>query len=215
MEIYPSILAYSKEEFIKKVERVRPLGLHLHLDIMDGNFVANKTWADPTEVEMILDGASYNTHLMVNSPEHLVPVWAVCRSEIVFFHYESTHRHELIIRAVTDQQKMGIAINPTTPVSEIGHLLDSISSVLVMSVTPGRSGQKFNGMALEKIKKIKKMRPNLHVVVDGGIKPHNIAKIAHVGADAAVVGSALTDSPNPEIALQELKQGLNEALQPN
>ncbi len=208
MEIYPSILAYSKAEFVAKLEHVRPLGLKVHVDVMDGVFVANKTWADPSEVQELADEIPFNVHLMVSSPEHLVPVWAVSGADCVYFHFEATYRHKLIIRAIKEQRKVGITINPGTPVSDIGHLLNVVASVLVMSVVPGRSGQEFIESSLDKIRAIKKMRPNLHVTVDGGIKSGNIAAIALAGADAVVVGSALTDSDSPEKSLADLHYSL-------
>ncbi|MFH1047984.1 MAG: ribulose-phosphate 3-epimerase [Patescibacteria group bacterium] len=208
MEIYPSILAYSKLEFAAKVEHVRPLGLRVHIDVMDGVFVAGRTWADPSEVQELLQDMPFNVHLMVSSPEHAVPIWAVSGPDCVYFHVESTYRHKLIMRAVKQDEIIGIALNPNTPVSQIGHLLDRISSVLIMSVFPGRSGQEFLPNVLEKIREVKRLRPELHVVVDGGIKPHNIAAVAEAGADAVIIGSALTDSPDPEAALYKFQQQL-------
>lgn len=208
MEILPSILAFSKIEFASKVERIRLLGLRAHVDVMDGIFVASKTWADPSEVQNMMDDMRFNVHLMVSEPEHAVPIWTVSGADTVYFHFEATYRHKLIMRAVKQDEKMGIVLNPATPVSKIGHLLDIVSSVLVMSVVPGRSGQKFDESTLAKIREIKRLRPKMHVCVDGGIKPHNIAKVAAAGADAVIAGSALTDSENPAAALAEFERHL-------
>jgi ribulose-phosphate 3-epimerase len=209
MEIIPAILAQSESEFVKKVERVRPLGLNVHVDVMDGIFVPNLTWADPVAVDEIMDDLTYGVHLMVAAPEHAVPVWAVSGADTVFFHVESTHRHKLIIRAINQPDKIGITINPGTPVSDIGSLLDVIAAVLIMSVVPGQSGQRFDEGTLNKIKEIKRLRPNLRVLVDGGVKPYNVAAIATAGADAVVVGSALTDSPDPAQSLAEFRHQLS------
>jgi ribulose-phosphate 3-epimerase len=208
MKIYPSILSANEDEFIRKVEAVRPLGLRVHIDVMDGQFVPHKTWADPTVVEEITEEMPFNVHLMVDDPEHAVMQWADTSADVVYFHFEATHRHELIIRSTERHENIGLAINPDTPVSAIGHLLDSIDAVLVMSVVPGASGQKFNPTALEKITELKRIRPNLWVTVDGGVKPHNIRRIAAAGADAVVVGSALTDAEYPSLALAELQKNL-------
>jgi len=208
MEIYPSILVSNEDDFIRKVEAVRPLNLRVHVDVMDGNFVPNRTWADPAIVEEITEDMPFNVHLMVANPEHAVPLWSGTAAEQIFFHFEATHRHKLILRATKQKEKMGIAINPGTPVPEIGHLLDLVSGVLIMSVVPGKGGQRFNELALDKIRELKRLRPNLHVTVDGGIKPHNIAAVAAAGADAVVVGSALTGAEYPELALQKLQKQL-------
>ncbi|MFC1638715.1 ribulose-phosphate 3-epimerase [Patescibacteria group bacterium] len=205
MEICPSILAHTEEEFRRKVERVRPLGLRLHVDVMDGQFVEAKTWAEASEMIHIVEELPFRTHLMVSNPEHSVPVWSVSGAEMVYFHFESTYRSSLIIRAAGRECDIGIAVNPRTPISRIAGLLPEVKSVLVMTVEPGRGGQLMDDSCLLKVKQLKTLRPELHVAVDGGVKPMNIAHVARVGADTAVVGSALTDVPDPSAALHELE----------
>ncbi|HCC21854.1 hypothetical protein A2480_02195 [Candidatus Uhrbacteria bacterium RIFOXYC2_FULL_47_19] len=215
MEIYPSILAATQDEFARKVERVRCLGLTIHVDLADGIFVPQRSWADPLLVEEYADGLKYGAHLMVDNPEHEVPIWLVSGTEHVYFHTESTHRQDLILRTVNNPHRIGLALNPHTPVSDIAPFLDHIASVLVMSVEPGRSGQDFQPDILRKIRTIRGLCPDLHIVVDGGIKPHNIAAVAAAGADAAVVGSSLTDSPDPVQAFRELNTALQTIKQIN
>ncbi|OIO52195.1 hypothetical protein COY93_02355 [Candidatus Uhrbacteria bacterium CG_4_10_14_0_8_um_filter_58_22] len=215
MEICPSILAASQDEFARKVERVRCLGLTIHVDLTDGIFVPQRSWADPLLVEECADGLKYGAHLMVDDPEHEVPIWLVSGAERVYFHAESTHRQDLIIRTVNDPHRIGLALNPRTPVSDIAPFLDHIASVLVMSVEPGRSGQDFQPDILRKIRTIRGLCPDMHIMVDGGIKLHNIADVAAAGADAVAVGSALTDSPDPVRSLKELNAALQTTRQPN
>ncbi|MFH2063141.1 MAG: ribulose-phosphate 3-epimerase [bacterium] len=204
MEIRPSILAANREEFARKVELVRSLGLALHVDVMDGVFVGQSCWAEPLTVNELADGLRFDAHLMVSQPEHEVPVWLVSDAERVFFHVESTHRQELILRTVNDRPRIGLALNPNTPVSDVAPFFDRISSVLVMTVEPGRSGQPMLPDMLRKVRTIRGMSPNLHITVDGGVRPDNIAAVADAGADAVVVGSALTDAPDPTAALRAL-----------
>jgi ribulose-phosphate 3-epimerase len=79
-----------------------------------------------------------------------------------------------------------------------------------MSVSPGRSGQKFNETALEKINEIRRLRPDLHVAVDGGIKPENISLLIKAGANTSVVGSALIDSSDPQVELGKFHQKIDQ-----
>lgn len=208
MDIYPAILAHSEVEFRRKVEHVRALGLTLHVDVMDGSYVQEQTWAEPSDMEEIMDELPFAAHLMVSNPEHAVPVWSVSGATTVYFHAESTHREELIIRAIGKTARLGLAVNPETSLSMLGNLLPKVSALLIMGVPPGRSGQDLHEDALVKIKEAKRHAPHLYVIVDGGVKAHNIAKIAEAGADGVVIGSALTDQPDPLAALAELHQAL-------
>ncbi|MEA3248941.1 MAG: hypothetical protein U9Q03_01115 [Patescibacteria group bacterium] len=208
MEIYPAILAKDEAEFRRKVEHVRPLGLTVHVDVMDGRFVEAKTWASVDSVMSIMEDLPFHAHMMVADPEHSVPVWAVSGAERVYFHIESTHREDLIIRSVADCSELGITLNPDTPTLKIVPWLDRFVSVMVMGVKPGRSGQEFQSITLDKIREIKKLRPNMHVIVDGGVNPSNIVAIARSGADAVVTGSAVTDQEDPIAAVEAFEREL-------
>ena len=81
MEIYPAILAYDEAEFRRKVEHVRRLGRTVHVDVMDGRFVAATTWAKVDSVMNIMEELPFHAHMMVADPEHSVPIWAVSGAE--------------------------------------------------------------------------------------------------------------------------------------
>lgn len=208
MEIYPAILAYDEAEFRRKVEHVRPLGRTVHVDVMDGRFVEATTWASVDKVMNIMEELPFHAHMMVANPEHAVPVWAVSGAECVYFHVESTHREDLIIRSVMGGSELGITLNPDTPVTSIIPWLDRFDSVMVMGVQPGRSGQDFNTVVLDKVREIRKLRPKMHIVVDGGVNPSNIVAIARSGADAVVCGSSVTDQEDPITAVELFEREL-------
>ncbi|MBU0625432.1 ribulose-phosphate 3-epimerase [Patescibacteria group bacterium] len=205
MELCPAILAQNESEFKKKVEWVRSLGLRVHVDAMDGIFVTEKTWAEPSRMKQIMNSLQFNVHLMVANPKQAIPVWLMSGADKIYFHYESTQHHQLVIQVIEDGKRLGLVINPETPVDKIDQLLDLIGSVLIMSVTPGRGGQKFNEVALEKIQNIRHRHPQLHIAVDGGIKPENIASLAAAGANTAIIGSALTEATDPKAAQREFQ----------
>lgn len=209
MLISPAILATDEEEFRRKVEAVRPLGLPLHLDVMDGQFVPQATWADPGKVKNILGDLPFVAHLMVADPEHAVMVWLAAGAELIYFHAETTNDEELILRAMRGgSDHIGIAINPDTPMSRLTHAIDGLKHVLIMGVTPGRSGQQLQAIAAEKIAALKELRPNLQIAVDGGVRPENANALARAGADILVSGSYLTDAPDPVAALAQLKYAI-------
>lgn len=208
--ILPAILAHDEGEFLKKVDRVRALGAPLHVDVMDGVFVKNTTWAPPDRLRHLLDGIPFEVHLMVANPEHAVPIWLASGAMRVIFHVEATTKESLICRATAeDCEKLAVAINPDTPVSRITPLLETFRQVMVMGVTPGWSGQAFQEIALEKIRMLRSLRPSLSIEVDGGVKPGNVAAVVAAGADLIVAGSALTDHPDPAEAYVLFKDAAN------
>lgn len=211
VEIIPAILAASEEEFRTKVEKVRALGLSLHIDVMDGAFVPNVTWAPVDRMKEILGEISFDAHLMVANPEHAVPVWVAAGARHIIFHAESTTHESMICRA-TDARcvDIGIALNPDTPISRISAEAHELHRVMTLGVTPGRSGQPFQDITIEKIRAIKSLNAALHVSVDGGVKPENARALADAGADALVVGSALTDQADPQMALLKFREALAE-----
>lgn len=212
IEIIPALLARDEEEFKRKLEKLRPLGLALHIDVMDGELVKEHTWAPPERMRELLEGIPFDAHLMVANPEHAVPVWLAAGARQVIFHAEATTRDSLICRATSEQcQNLAIALNPDTPVSRVTDELQNYGRMMVMGVEPGRSGQAFQEIALEKIRMMKSLKPSLHVTVDGGVRPENVRALADAGADAVVAGSAITDQDDPQRALAEFRKALDGA----
>jgi len=209
IDICPAILATSEPEFDAKIGRVASLGLPLQLDIMDGIFVNNKSWAPPGSLRGRLHGFVFDAHLMVTDPEHAVPLWLAAGARRVYFHAESTTSDHLIIMSMPESMdRLGVAINPETPVSRITVDLKDIPNVLIMGVRPGWSGQEFQPIALDKIRAIKSMNPAIRIAVDGGVRPENIRQIVEAGADEVIVGKSLTDAPDPLAALAILRQAM-------
>lgn len=209
IEILPAILAANEIEFLAKLARVRALGLTLHIDVMDGIFVPTKTWAPPERMRELLEGITFEAHLMVSNPEHAVPVWLAAGASRVAFHTESTARDAMICRATADECKnVAIAVNPETSTSRVMPMIGTFERFMIMGVAPGRSGQPFREISLEKIREIKAMKSSLHVTVDGGVKPENVRMIADAGADAVVIGSALTDAEDAALALAQFRTAL-------
>lgn len=194
MKIYPAILAHSEEEFIMKVERVRALDLPLHVDVMDGKFVDNTTWADPERMHDIMYGLEYEVHLMVHNPENVIDAWCRAGATRIFFHGEADGELGKVAARMHEGCHLGLAISPETEIAKVAHLIDRTHLCLVMGVSPGWSGQKLQSEALRKIKLLKAMRDHMDVIVDGGVNLETIAKVREAGASAAVMGSGLTDA---------------------
>jgi ribulose-phosphate 3-epimerase len=209
-EILPAILAHDETEFRAKVEKVRALGLTLHVDVMDGKFVPQTTWAPPEKMRELLGSLPFEAHLMVSDPDKVAPLWFDGGAMRVIFHAESLHDCDAICReAETRGGELALALNPETPVSSISPVLSRLRRVMIMGVRPGRSGQPFQETAIDKIREIKRLRSDMLITVDGGVKPQNARQVADAGADAIVSGSGITDRPDPTTALEDFRRSLD------
>lgn len=167
----------------------------LHLDVMDGNFVPNISFGIPL-IESLRKQSKlfFDVHLMIEKPELLINAFAKAGADGITVHVESTPHVHRCLQMIRDCGcKAAVALNPSTPLCTLNHILDEVSMVLLMSVNPGYGGQKYIESTTEKIKELKKMigDRNIDIQVDGGIKADNIKSVADAGANILVCGSAV------------------------
>ncbi|MEK9148921.1 MAG: ribulose-phosphate 3-epimerase [Candidatus Desantisbacteria bacterium] len=205
MKIVPAVLTDKLDELRRMVSEAEFCEL-LHIDIMDGRFV-------PTKSITAVDLASCKTkipmeaHLMVENPEDYIKPFKSAGAMRFIFHFEATDKPEGVIEEIKDNGlEAGLAINPDTSLKSIKHLLEKIDYLLLMSVYPGFYGAKFVGGVLDKAVKVKRLKPELLLGMDGGIKADNIKIIKEAGVDLADVGSYIFKADNPEVAYNELKR---------
>ena len=177
---------------------------YLHLDIMDGIFVKNKTF----DISKIKDLISYNKpldiHLMVRDVYKYIDEYKELNPEFITFHYEVNLDIMDVINYIKKYNiKVGLSIKPNTKVDEIIPYLPYLDLVLVMSVEPGEGGQKFIVDSIDKIKKLKELKGDYLIEVDGGINDNTINLVKDV--DIAVIGSYIT-SGNYEEKIKSIKE---------
>lgn len=170
----------------------------IHFDVMDGAFVENKTF----KYEVVKEVGKYcsffkDVHLMTYNPQEFLKEYKEAGTDQITFHYESIEEKELLplIEMVKSlNMKVGISIKPSTDVTKIERYLSLIDLVLVMSVEPGKGGQKFMVESLDKIKWLSNHKANNHylISVDGGINNETSKLVKEAGADVIVVGTYLT-----------------------
>lgn len=182
---------------------------YLHLDIMDGMFVPNKTYDINKIKEIINFKKPLDIHLMVSDVYKYVSDFITLRPEFITFHYEANCDIMNLINYIkSNGVKVGIAINPETDVKVLDEYLKYLDLILVMSVTPGRGGQKFIPSSIDKINYLNNVKKefgyNYLISVDGGI---NLDTIKFVKTDIAVIGSYLT-SGNMKGNLLKIKESL-------
>ena len=199
--VSPSLLAADKAHLDSEIKLAEESGAEcIHWDIMDGKFVPNLSFK-ASEVKKLskIHKMVNDVHIMVADPEIEAPLFVSCGADLVTFHIEavdSIAQAEKIINKLHSLNcKAGISIKPMTEVEAIEPLLDKVDLVLVMSVEPGKGGQKFMPNALEKIRKLRKIidknRFNCLIEVDGGINEITGQECRKAGVDILVAGSYL------------------------
>lgn len=195
MKVSVSVLSneIKPQDIVKKLDLSKPD--YIHIDIMDGKFVSNKTWTT-SEVKKF---TSYSTlplevHLMVNNPSKYIEDYALMNTSIIIFHYEAVKDiNEMINKVKLYGLKVGIAINPETNINVLIPYLNMIDEVLIMSVHPGKSGQSFIEESLEKISVLKNiiLERNYKTIisVDGGINNETGLLCKDAGVDELVSAS--------------------------
>ena len=172
---------------------------YLHLDMMDGIFVNNKN-----EVINITNKKPLDVHLMVNDVYKYIDKYKNLNPSFITFHYEVDADILDVINYIKKFNiKVGLSIKPSTKVEEIIPYLPYLDLVLVMSVEPGQGGQVFIMDTVDKIKRLKELKGNYLIEVDGGINDSTIDLVKD--ADIVVVGSYIT-SGNYEERIKSLKE---------
>ena len=182
---------------------------YIHLDIMDGKFVENKTMPF-REMKHVSDYTSkrLDVHLMVEDPSNYIPLYAELNTEYITFHVEVDEDIEKNLKMIKDYSiKCGLSICPETKVSSLIPYLPYLDMILVMSVVPGKGGQSFIPETTEKIKELRKLIEsyNLDIVinVDGGI--NNITKNNCLDCDILTAGSYIVNGDNFQEKISSLR----------
>lgn len=210
--IAPSILAGDFGNLSKEAVRAELAGADwLHVDIMDGHFVPNIT-IGPQAVSVLKKAVTIplDVHLMIQYPQNYIKQFADAGADIITVHIEASHNIRKTLRAIKKTGcKCGIVLNPDTPVSKAKSYLREIDLVLVMSVYPGFSYQKFIPDVLPKVKEIRgyidRLKKDVYLEIDGGINPENAKLAIEAGADVLVAGGAVYGKKNLADAIRKLR----------
>ena len=219
MIIAPSILTADFCEIGKLVDESVNAGINwIHLDIMDGNWVVNKTITfGPAVISSIRKRVGneimLDCHLMITNAEETWKQFADAGVDLIIVHIEAVNDMSALIEDISNAgKKCGIVFNPDTPVEDVLPYLEKIDLVLVMSVVPGKGGQSFMPEVENKIRTLRKeidiQKSNggkeVKIMIDGGIKAHNISLVEEWGVDVSVIGSGLVNDKGT------IKQNLDE-----
>jgi len=224
MEITPSILTADFSRLGETLEEAEDAGINwIHMDVMDGNWVVNKTITfGPALIRSIRDRLGpdvfIDCHLMITNAEETWSQYVDAGVDLIIAHIEAIDDPASLISSIQETGcQAGLVLNPDTPINSILPYLSDLDLVLVMSVVPGKGGQSFMPEVEGKVREfrsaidqqIRNGGKETKLMIDGGIKHHNSAMVSEWGIDIAVVGSGLI---NDKASIAENLAEINSAL---
>jgi ribulose-phosphate 3-epimerase len=216
VKLAPSILSADFSRLGEQVAEVAKAGAdYIHVDVMDGHFVPNITIGAPVVASLrSWTDLPLDVHLMIERPEAHISQFAEAGADIITVHVEAAaHLHRLVEAIKGLGVKVGVSLNPATPLSSLDEVLPLLDLVLVMTVNPGFGGQTFIDSMMDKITRLRKILDDrqlrVELEVDGGITTNIALKVAEAGAEVLVAGAAIFGSKQGAgKALQEMKKAL-------
>jgi ribulose-phosphate 3-epimerase len=198
IKLAPSLLSADFARLGEQIDEVARAGAdYIHVDVMDGHFVPNITIGTPVVAAIRpVTSLPLDVHLMIEHPERFISEFVQAGADIITVHIEACPRLHATIRAIKESRaKVGVSLNPPTPVSAIEEFLPYVDLVLVMGVNPGFGGQSFIPETLPKIANIRKIlddrKLSAELEVDGGINADNAPDIVKAGANVLVAGNSV------------------------
>ncbi len=198
IKLAPSILSADFSNLLEGIREVERAGANLlHVDVMDGHFVPNIS-IGPLVLESLKSKVSIplDVHLMIENPDGYIEKFSTDNTEIITIHAEACMHLNRTVQAIKSLgHKVGISLNPATPINYLDYVWNDIDMVLIMSVNPGFGGQIFIKEMLGKISDVRNEIDsrglNIDIEVDGGIKLDNVKEVIDAGANVIVAGSAI------------------------
>lgn len=218
IEISTSVLGVNKENSIKTFYDLEVAGTdYYHIDVMDGKFVEQNTeekmYTFTNEIKQ-MSNIPLDVHFMVENIKENIDRYLTFKPHIITFHLEACKDKEEVKKYIKylqeNEVKCGISIKPNTKVEEILEFLPYLHLCLIMTVEPGKGGQKLIPETVEKVRTLKKYieENNLdtYIEVDGGINPETVNLVKEAGADIIVAGSAIISAENYKEVIDKLKE---------
>tara|TARA_B100001027_G_scaffold212151_1_gene181185 strand:+ start:491 stop:1150 length:660 start_codon:yes stop_codon:yes gene_type:complete len=198
IQISPSILSADFSKLGDEIVKLENGGADMiHVDVMDGHFVPNLTMGPPIIRSLRkYTKLPFDVHLMISPVHNYIKNYADAGADIITIHPEATDDLSESIELIKSlNKKIGVSLNPDTPIDKIKNILSRVDLVLIMSVYPGFGGQKFMPEILDKIKNLNNLKTNnklnFNIEVDGGINFENSKIVINAGADILVSGTTI------------------------
>jgi len=213
--IAPSMLAADFANLKKDIDVVNNSEADwFHLDVMDGVFVPNISFGVPV-IKAIKKHAkkTLDVHLMIVNPDKFIADFKKAGADVLTVHYEACpHLHRTVQAIKAAGMKVGVSLNPHTPIAVLEDIIQDLDLALIMSVNPGFGGQSFIENTYKKVIQLKdlilKSGSKALIEIDGGVNDKNAPKLLAAGADVLVAGSFVFKSDNPTQTIADLKNYL-------
>lgn len=209
IEVAPSILSADFARMADEMAVIASAGVKMvHLDVMDGHFVGNITIGPPVIKKLRrCSDLFFDSHLMISEPARYAERFVEAGVNHITFHIEAENKPKQLIEKLHRLGvTAGLCLNPETPVERIAEAAPLCDMILVMTVHPGFSGQKFIAEAAGKIAQVRRLvGPDVRIEVDGGINPRTAAAVVSYGADTLVAGNAIFSEPDRVAAIQAIR----------
>ena len=204
VRVIPAILTDNATTLGKLIQQTAAFADYAQLDFMDGHFVPSRSFS-PADLASVKITFKWEAHLMVLQPEEHLEILKLAGASKVIFHVEAVASPAKEISLIKEQgMKVGLAVNPETPIAKFSEYVPDVDSVLFMAVYPGFYGAKYIPEVLDKVKEFRKTYFKTIVGLDGGVKESNIEEIARAGVDEICVGSAIFLALDPAATYRRL-----------
>ena len=207
----PSIISADFRSLADQLAAVEPFTSSWHVDVMDGHYVPNLT-IGPMVVDAIAKASDLpqDVHLMITNVDDTWEWYAKAGARRIAYHHDQSQDAAKLARVISEAGVgPGLAVNPDVEVSDIEPFLDVIDHVIVMSVYPGFSGQKFIPEAVPKIAALRKLIDDgnlgIDIYIDGGVSPDTAKRCVDAGADVLISASAIFGAPDPAAVARQLR----------
>ena len=215
----PSILA---SDFTKLGEQLKTLEKcnvqYVHIDVMDGSFVPSISFGMPV-IKSIrkATNAVFDVHLMIDEPVRYIKDFKDAGADLITVHVEACKHLNRTLQSIREQGlKVGVAINPATPLESIKHVLDMVDMVLLMTVNPGFGGQKYIESVTDKIIELRNIIDEkgleIDIEVDGGVNEATLNKVIEAGANIIVAGTAVFENDEIVENVNKIKKVIKEII---
>ena len=211
MKIVPALLAEKSEDLFLLLKQAEAFADYVQIDMMDGEFVPTRSFP-PEGVKKIQTGIPFEVHLMVNDPASYMKSIDHPRLSQVIFHCEAKMPdavdfiHSLKKRSL----RVGLAVNPETPLEKFRETAEYADTVLFLTVAPGRYGSAFKPEVLEKITQTRMLFPAKTIAVDGGVSLDNLHEFIKIGVDYVCIGSRIFLKGEPADNYRQFLEKVNE-----
>lgn len=206
-ELIPAILVQDEKTFRERLALVENLVPVVHIDVMDGAFVPNRTWFDMETLRTLSTPVRFELHLMVKDParyiEKLDGITTIVRA---LWHIETAVDHMALIDWCHGVGKeAGLALNPQTPIDALGMYAPQLDEILVMGADPGFSGQAMNPQNIERAREIHQRWPTVHIGFDIGVNATTIPELKAAGVTRFCAASAIFGMEDPRTEIEKLQ----------